>query len=195
MAAVAAGFIGFLSLFNIYGPLFLGQHVGHGWAGAGTFAGLFRRRARPCTRSWPTLAHGGHLALFAAAFAVILSMYGGGFATIPAYLADLFGPGFVGAIHGRLLTAWSAAGLIGPEIVNDFRASQLAAGVPRARIYDHAMLVLAGLLVRGVPLHPGRAPRSGKLVHHHRPTASRPAREAHFGVPRHPSPRRCCYPG
>ena len=77
-------------------------------------------------------------------------MYGGGFATIPAYLADIFGPGFVGAIHGRLLTAWSVAGLIGPEIVNDLRQSQLAHGVARGRIYDNAMFVLAGLLIAGL---------------------------------------------
>jgi hypothetical protein len=62
----------------------------------------------------------------------------------------VFGPGYVGAIHGRLLTAWSAAGLIGPEIVNDLRQSQLAAGVARENIYDKAMLVLAGLLVAGL---------------------------------------------
>jgi hypothetical protein len=90
------------------------------------------------------------VALFAAAFAIILSMYGGGFATIPAYLADIFGAGYVGAIHGRLLTAWSVAGLIGPEIVNDFRDHQLAAGVPRAQVYDEAMYVLAALLVAGL---------------------------------------------
>jgi hypothetical protein len=100
--------------------------------------------------SVPSLAHGGSVALFAAAFAVILSMYGGGFATIPAYLADIFGAGQVGAIHGRLLTAWSAAGLLGPEIVNDIRDYQLAHGVPRALAYDASMYVLAGLLVAGL---------------------------------------------
>jgi MFS family permease len=148
VAAVAAGFIGFLSLFNILGRFFwasssdrLGRKV--------TFAIFFLLGAL-LYAVVPSLAHGGHLALFAAAFAVVLSMYGGGFATIPAYLADVFGPGYVGAIHGRLLTAWSAAGLIGPEIVNDLRQSQLAAGVARENIYDKAMLVLAGLLVAGL---------------------------------------------
>jgi hypothetical protein len=63
----------------------------------------------------PSLAHGGHLGLFVASFCIILSMYGGGFSTVPAYLADLFGTQMVGAIHGRLLTAWAAAGVLGPD--------------------------------------------------------------------------------
>jgi MFS family permease len=148
VAAVAAGFIGFLSLFNILGRFF--------WA---SFSDRIGRRATYTVffvlgfilyASVPTLSHSGSVALYAAAFAIILSMYGGGFATIPAYLADIFGAGNVGAIHGRLLTAWSAAGLLGPEIVNDFRDHQLAAGVPRAQVYDQAMYVLAGLLVGGL---------------------------------------------
>jgi hypothetical protein len=64
-------------------------------------------------------------------FGIILSMYGGGFATVPAYLADMFGTQFVGAIHGRLLTAWSTAGIVGPVVVNYIREAQIAAGVPR----------------------------------------------------------------
>ena len=70
------------------------------------------------------------------AFGIILSMYGGGFATVPAYLADMFGTQFVGAIHGRLLTAWSTAGIIGPVVVNYIREFQLAAGVPRDQLYN-----------------------------------------------------------
>jgi hypothetical protein len=76
-------------------------------------------------------------------------MYGGGFATIPAYLADTFGTQYVGAIHGRLLTAWSTAGIIGPVLVNYIREAQLAAGVPRQQVYDFTMYILAGLLVLG----------------------------------------------
>jgi MFS family permease len=147
VAGVAAGFIGFLSLFNILGRFFwaslsdrLGRRV--------TYA-VFFLLGFVLYASVPSLAHAGSVALFAAVFAVILSMYGGGFATIPAYLADMFGTGFVGAIHGRLLTAWSAAGLIGPEIVNDLRERALAAGGSRAQAYDQAMYVLAGLLVLG----------------------------------------------
>ncbi len=147
VAAVGAEFIGFLSLFNILGRFF--------WASSSdrlgrrlTFAIFFLLGAAVYAGA-SSLAHGGHLALFAASMALLLSMYGGGFASIPAYLADMFGPGNVGAIHGRLLTAWSAAGLIGPWIVNNLRESQLAAGVARQNVYDTALLVLAGLLIAG----------------------------------------------
>jgi hypothetical protein len=76
-------------------------------------------------------------------------MYGGGFAAIPAYLADLFGPRFVGAIHGRLLTAWSVAGVLGPVLVNYVNEQQVRAGVPRSAAYDRTMILLAGLLAIG----------------------------------------------
>ena len=76
-------------------------------------------------------------------------MYGGGFATVPAYLADIFGTQFVGAIHGRLLTAWSTAGIVGPVVVNYIREAEIAAGVPRDHVYDVTMYVLAGMLVGG----------------------------------------------
>jgi hypothetical protein len=76
-------------------------------------------------------------------------MYGGGFATIPAYLADMFGTQFVGAIHGRLLTAWSTAGILGPVVVNYLHDTRLEAGVPFDQIYAPIFLTLAGLLVVG----------------------------------------------
>ncbi len=98
----------------------------------------------------PSLAAYGSKPLFALTVGIILSMYGGGFATIPAYLADVFGTGFVGAIHGRLLTAWSAAGAIGPILFTQMRDSQIAAGVARARVYDRTMYVAAGLLAGGL---------------------------------------------
>lgn len=72
-----------------------------------------------------------------------------GFATIPAYLADIFGTQFVGAIHGRILTAWSAAGILGPVLVNYIRDYQLDHGVPAAQVYNATMYLLAGLLVVG----------------------------------------------
>jgi len=77
-------------------------------------------------------------------------MYGGGFATVPAYLADMFGTQFVGAIHGRLLTAWSTAGIIGPVVVNYLREFQLAAGVPRDHLYNTTMYILCAMLVAGL---------------------------------------------
>ena len=86
--------------------------------------------------------------LFVLGFCIILSMYGGGFATVPAYLADMFGTQFVGAIHGRLLTAWSTAGIIGPVVVNYIRESQIAAGVPRDQLYNTTMYILAGCWCR-----------------------------------------------
>jgi hypothetical protein len=82
-------------------------------------------------------------------YAIILSMYGGGFATIPAYLRDMFGTAQVGAIHGRLLTAWSTAGVLGPVLVNYIREYRIAAGVPKAEAYSVTMYVMAGLLMVG----------------------------------------------
>jgi hypothetical protein len=69
---------------------------------------------------------------------------------VPAYLADMFGTQFVGAIHGRLLTAWATAGIIGPVVVNYIREAQLAAGVPRDHLYDYTLYILAGMLVIGL---------------------------------------------
>jgi MFS family permease len=89
------------------------------------------------------------LPAFVGGFCLILTMYGGGFATVPAYLADLFGTRYVSAIHGRLLTAWSAAGVLGPVLVNYLRQSQIDSGVPAADAYDLTMRLMAGLLVVG----------------------------------------------
>jgi MFS family permease len=85
-----------------------------------------------------------------AAFCIILSMYGGGFATVPAYLADLFGTQMVGAIHGRLLTAWATAGILGPVVVNYMREYQLGLGIPREQVYNQTMYILVGMLVIGL---------------------------------------------
>jgi MFS family permease len=147
VAAIAAGFTGLLSLFNIGGRFFwasLSDKIGRKMTYYTFFAlGIVLYAASP----WA--AHIGSKALFVAFFCVILSMYGGGFATVPAYLADLFGTQFVGAIHGRLLTAWSTAGIVGPVVVNYIREFQINAGVPRAQVYDFTMYILAGMLVAG----------------------------------------------
>ena len=76
-------------------------------------------------------------------------MYGGGFSTVPAYLADLFGTRYVGGIHGRLLTAWAAAGIFGPVLVNYIRQYQVDHGVPAAQSYTITMYLMAGLLIVG----------------------------------------------
>src|SRR5450432_2948142 len=147
IAGIAAGFAGLLSLFNIGGRVFwasLSDYIGR----KNTYYAFFLLGILLYALA-PTFASMGSKLLFVLAFGVILSMYGGGFATVPAYLADLFGTQFVGAIHGRLLTAWSTAGIIGPVVVNYIREFQISAGVPRAQVYDFTMYILAGMLVVG----------------------------------------------
>src|SRR6201994_2378377 len=147
IAGIAAGFAGLLSLFNIGGRFF--------WASFSDYIGrkntyyTFFLLGIVLYALAPTFAAMGSKLLFVLGFGIILSMYGGGFATVPAYLADMFGTQFVGAIHGRLLTAWSTAGIIGPVVVNYIREFQLAAGVPRDHVYDVTMYILAGMLVAG----------------------------------------------
>jgi MFS family permease len=148
VAAIAAGFAGLLSLFNIVGRFFwasLSDHIGRK---ATYFVFFLLGIAMYALAPWA--AHAGSKVLFVAFFCVILSMYGGGFATVPAYLADMFGTQFVGAIHGRLLTAWSTAGIIGPVLVSYMREGAISAGVPRSSVYDVTLYLLAGLLVLGL---------------------------------------------
>ena len=102
------------------------------------------------TCSFPPLGHNLQLTLYVVVACVIISMYGGGFATIPAYLSDLFGKYQVGAIHGRLLTAWSTAGVVGPLIVNYLHESRKAQGFTGAAAYQTVFYTMAGLLVVGL---------------------------------------------
>jgi MFS family permease len=148
IAAIAAGFTGLLSLFNIGGRFFwasLSDHIGR----KATYYCFFLLAIALYALA-PTFASMGSKLLFVGAFCIILSMYGGGFATVPAYLADMFGTQFVGAIHGRLLTAWSTAGIIGPVVVNYIREFQLAAGVPRDQLYNTTMYILCAMLIVGL---------------------------------------------
>jgi MFS family permease len=148
LAAIAAGFTGLLSLFNIGGRFFwasLSDYIGR----KNTYYTFFLLGIALYALA-PTGAAIGSKLLFVACFCIIVSMYGGGFATVPAYLADMFGTQFVGAIHGRLLTAWSTAGIIGPVVVNYIREAQLAAGVPRDHLYDFTMYILCGMLIIGL---------------------------------------------
>ena len=157
--AAAVGFVGLLSILNMAGRFL--------WASTSDFLG---RKATffafftlgpilffflPLTSS----THLNSIPLFVTGAAVIISMYGGGFATIPAYLKDLFGGYNVSAIHGRLLTAWSTAGIIGPLIVNGILDHYVSNNLPREQAYPlilHIMTVLllvgfvANLLVRPV---------------------------------------------
>ncbi|HEX7644479.1 MAG TPA: OFA family MFS transporter [Burkholderiaceae bacterium] len=147
IATIGAAFAGLISLFNIAGRFL--------WAsfsdviGRKTTYTVFFVLGTILYASAPSLAHAGNKALFIAAICIILTMYGGGFSTVPAYLADMFGTQMVGAIHGRLLTAWSAAGIFGPLLINYIRDYQLGQGVPKAQAYDMTMYILAGLLVLG----------------------------------------------
>ncbi|UGX85028.1 OFA family MFS transporter [Phyllobacterium meliloti] len=147
IASIAAGFAGLLSLFNIGGRFFwasLSDRIGR----KATYFTFFALGIVLYALA-PTAAHMGSQALFVGIFCVILSMYGGGFATVPAYLADIFGTQFVGAIHGRLLTAWATAGIVGPVVVNYIREFQISAGVPRDQVYDRTMYILACMLALG----------------------------------------------
>jgi MFS family permease len=148
IAGVAAGFTALLSLFNIGGRF--------AWASFSDKLGrkmtyvVFFILGGLLYASIPASAAAGSKLLFVAAFCIILSMYGGGFATVPAYLADLFGTQMVGAIHGRLLTAWATAGILGPVVVNYMRDYQLGLGLPREQVYNQTMYILVGMLVIGL---------------------------------------------
>jgi len=147
-ASAAAGFVGLLSLFNMGGRF--------AWASASDVIGrkatftIFFLVGAGLYALVPVAGRIGSVPLFVACFAAILSMYGGGFATIPAYLSDLFGTRQVGAIHGRLLTAWSAAGVAGPVLVNYLRQYQIDQGVDKAAAYNVTMNLMAGLLLIGL---------------------------------------------
>jgi MFS family permease len=147
ISAIAAGFAGLISLFNIAGRIFwasLSDRIGR----KATYA-VFFLLGLALYALIPWTASIGSLALFATFFCIIISMYGGGFATVPAYLADMFGTRMVGAIHGRLLTAWSVAGIFGPILVTHIREYQIAHGVPREQVYSVTMYILAALLAVG----------------------------------------------
>ena len=145
--AAAAGFVGLISLFDMAGRFF--------WATASDYIGrrntfmAFFLLGILLYSTIPTIGQLGTIPLFVAASCIILSMYGGGFAAVPAYLRDLFGTYQVGAIHGRLLTASSVAAIVGPVLVNYLRRYQIDHGVPRAQAYSFTMYIMCGLLLIG----------------------------------------------
>jgi MFS family permease len=146
-AASAAGFVGLLSLFNMGGRFV--------WASASDLIGrkntyfVFFILGAVLYYLVPIFGASGNIVLFVAAYVVILSMYGGGFATVPAYLADIFGTAFVGGIHGRLLTAWAAAGVAGPVLINYIRAYEVGHGVAKADAYTMTLHIMVVLLLLG----------------------------------------------
>jgi len=143
----AAGFVGLMSLFNMGGRFF--------WASTSDYIGrrntyfIFMVLGFALYCTVPYTGATGSIVGFVVCFLVIISMYGGGFSTVPAYLKDMFGTRYVGAIHGLLLTAWSMAGIFGPVLVNYIRQYNIEHGVPKAQAYNVTMYIMAGLLVVG----------------------------------------------
>ena len=168
-AAIGGGFAGLLSIFNMGGRFV--------WSSVSDFTG---RKAVYCiffilgTALYcliPLVQRGGHQTMFVIVTAIIISMYGGGFATIPAYLRDLFGTYQVGAIHGRLITAWSIAALVGPSLINYISTAQKEAGIPKSQAYNSTMYIMAGLLIAGLaanllvkPVDPRHHVKDGDLT-------------------------------
>jgi MFS family permease len=146
-ALAASGLVGLFSLFNMGGRFF--------WSSVSDYIGrkntyfVFFVLGAVLYLLVPGAGAAGSVAMFVLCYAVIFSMYGGGFATVPAYLRDLFGTRYVGAIHGMLLTAWSMAGILGPVLVNYIREYNVTHGVAAAQAYNSTMYVMAGLLVVG----------------------------------------------
>jgi len=146
----AAAVVSLISIFNAGGRFF--------WASCSDFIGrrntylVFFVVQFVLFLFIPGLAAQGNWVLFEASLFIVFTMYGGGFATIPAFLADIFGPDNVGAIHGAVLTAWSAAAVAGPVIITELsnRAKAgLLPGASKVHIYDRPLAVLAGLLAVG----------------------------------------------
>jgi MFS family permease len=148
VVAAAAGLVGLISLFNAIGRIFwasLSDKIGRKNMYYSIFViGIVTY----CLL--PTWGHLGLPILFVLSICLILSMYGGGFATVPAYLADIFGTQMVGAIHGRLIVAWSVAGVIGPALIAGLRQFQIDHGVARTLVYDITLYVMAFLLFCGL---------------------------------------------
>jgi MFS family permease len=146
--AAAAGYVGLLSICNLSGRFL--------WSSISDLTG---RKAVYCIyfllggalyMSVPWTQKGGHVTLFVIVTGLILTMYGGGFSTIPAYLRDLFGSHEVGAIHGRLITAWSMAALLGPQLVDRLSKANKDAGIPPALAYNSVFYLMIGLLGVGL---------------------------------------------
>ena len=147
-AAAAGAFVALLSLFNMAGRF--------AWSSLSDYIGrkniyiIYLLLGAILYGLIPTAGQAGHPGLFIGLTVIILSMYGGGFATVPAYLKDLFGTRQVGAIHGRLLTAWSVAGVLGPMLVNTLRVHFKEQGATGAGLYAPTMYLMAGLLLIGL---------------------------------------------
>ena len=191
IVAAAAGLVGLISLFNSLGRLF--------WAslsdkiGRKTTYSIFFLFGIVLYVLLPTWGHMQIPGLFVLSVCIILTMYGGGFSTVPAYLADIFGTQMVGAIHGRLITAWSVAGIVGPALIAGVRQYQLDAGVAKTLVYDRTLYIMAGLLLVGFicnllvrPVHDSHLMDDAELAQEralqHEPSASGSAATAARGA-------------
>ncbi|MET8825123.1 OFA family MFS transporter [Streptomyces sp. NPDC004610] len=172
-AAAAAGFVALLSAANMAGRI--------GWSSTSDLVGrknIYRLYLGAGALMYGLIALYGDSSkpLFVLCALVVLSFYGGGFATVPAYLKDLFGTYQVGAIHGRLLTAWSIAGVLGPLIVNWIADRQESAGKTGAELYGLSFLIMIGLLVVGFVAN--ELVRPVHTRHHHVPGEAADVRRA-----------------
>jgi MFS family permease len=168
---VAGGFVGLLSLFNMGGRFFWSSTSD--LTGRKTIYGVYFLLGALLYVLVPVTQKVQSVTLFVLVTAVIISMYGGGFATIPAYLRDLFGTKHLGAIHGRLITAWSMAAVLGPQAITYVSAAQVRRGVPQAEAYNLTMYLMAGLLAAGFVCNLFIRPVDPR--HHDRPEVPEPS--------------------
>ena len=170
----ASGFVGLMSLFNMVGRFF--------WASTSDFIGrkntyfVFFILGTILYLLVPQSGAAGSVPAFVICFLIIISMYGGGFSTVPAYLRDMFGTRYVGAIHGLLLTAWSMAGIFGPVLVNYIRQYNVTHGVAKAQAYNVTMYVMAALLVIGFFANLAVRPVAERYFEHTKPLGDLGAR-------------------
>ncbi len=162
--AVGAGYAGLLSLSNMGGRIFWSSISD--LTGRKAIYGVYFLLGAALYATVPFAQQQRSVALFVLATAVIISMYGGGFATIPAYLRDLFGTMHLGAIHGRLITAWSMAAVLGPQLVSYISEARKKGGVPPAEAYNLTMYLMSGLLLIGFVCN--LLVRPVEERHHHR---------------------------
>jgi MFS family permease len=184
-AAAAAGFVGLLSICNMSGRF--------GWSSTSDAIGrkptymMFLGVGAVCYFLIAT-AGTASVAVFVILTGIIISFYGGGFATVPAYLRDLFGTIEVGAIHGRLLTAWSAAGIAGPLIVNGLADHETAAGKSGSDLYTISFFIMVGVLVVGFLANLAIKPVDERFFEAESPAADRDERFVRDGEPATVSP-------
>jgi MFS family permease len=176
-ATSAAGFVALLSLFNMLGRI--------AWSSTSDLIGrknMYRVYLGVGALLYLTIALNKDTSkpLFIVCAVLILSFYGGGFATIPAYIKDLFGTYQVGAIHGRILTAWSMAGVLGPLIIDGLADSEKEAGKTGPALFTTSLYIMIALLAVGFIANELLRPVSAK--YHEPPPALQDQQAATAGM-------------